>query len=309
MDQVFIGIDVSKQYLDVCVRPTNEERRYANDGRGIAGLVARIGELKPTLVVLEATGGYEAAVAAELALVAPTAVVNPKQVRDFAKATGRLAKTDALDADILARFAEMVRPEPRPLPDAETRELTDLVQRRRQLVDMITAETNRESSAHPKVAKRIKSHVTWLRNELGRADDDLDDTVKRSAAWRATEDLLRTFKGVGPVSTRTLLARLPELGRLAPRQISALVGLAPINRDSGSYRGRRGIHGGRADVRAVVYMATLTAVRWNPPLRDFYQRLLAAGKPKKVALIAAARKLLTVLNAMVRDRRAFAIAA
>ena len=309
MHPVFIGIDVSKAHLDVCVRPLGEERRYSNDARGIAELVARLGELSPSLVVLEATGGYEAAVAAELALVTATAVVNPKQVRDFAKAVGRLAKTDSLDAAVLAHFAEAVRPEPRTLPDEQTRELTDLVQRRRQLVDMIVAETNREPMAHPTVRKRIKRHITWLRKELESIEDDLDNAVKRSAAWRANEDLLRSVKGIGPVSTRTLLARLPELGRLSRQQIAALAGLAPINNDSGNHRGKRSIRGGRADVRTVMYMATMSAVRFNATLRTFYQRLLHAGKPKKVALVAAARKLLTILNAIMRDRRPFVITA
>jgi len=309
MDEVFVGVDVSKTHLDVGIRPSGDARRFANDAKGIAALVAHVRELMPTLVVLEATGGYEAAVAAELAVAAPTAVVNPKQVRDFAKATGRLAKTDVLDAAVLALFAEKLRPEPRPLPDAQARELTDLVQRRRQLMDMIVAETNREQMAQPRVRKAIQRHITWLRNEVTRTEHDLDGAMKRSDAWRANEDLLRSVKGVGPVVTRTLLARLPELGSLSRHQIAALVGLAPVNNESGSFRGKRSIRGGRADGRTVMYMATLSAVRYNPPICAFYTRLVDAGKPKKVALIAAARKLLTVLNAMLRDRRPFALAA
>ena len=309
MNQIFVGIDVSKAHLDVCVRPLGEERRYSNDVPGIAALVERVVALAPTLIVLEATGGFEASVAAELALVAATAVVNPKQVRDFATATGRIAKTDALDAAVLAHFAEAIRPEPRPLLDEQAREFTDLVQRRRQLLDMIVAETNREPTAHPTVRKRMKHHVTWLRKELERIEIDIDGAVKRSDIWRAKDDLLRSVKGIGPVSTRTLLARLPELGRLSRQQIAALVGLAPVNNDSGTQRGKRHIRGGRADVRTVLYMATLSAVRFNASVRTFYQRLVLAGKPKKVALVAAARTLLIILNAIVREQKPFALPA
>lgn len=303
MSESFVGIDVSKAHLDVCVRPGGAARRYGNDVGGIAALVADLRATAPTLVVLEATGGYEANVAAEVALVAPTAVVNPKQVRDFAKAAGRLAKTDALDAAVLAHFAEALRPEPRPLPDAQTRELTDLVQRRRQLLDMIVAETNRIPTAHPKVRVQIEQHVTWLRNQVKRVDKDLDDAIQSSTVWRAHDDLLRKIKGIGPTTTRTLLARLPELGKLTRQQIAALVGVAPMNHDSGTHRGARHIRGGRAEVRTQLYMVTMNAVRWNAPMRAFYQHLLGAGKPKKVALVAAMRKLLTILNAVMRDGR------
>jgi transposase len=309
MADVFVGVDVSKEYLDVASRPAGLEGRYANDGAGIAELVLRLQGAAPKLVVLEATGGFEAAVAAEVALVAPTAVINPKQARDFAKAVGLLAKTDAIDAAVLARFGEAVRPEVRPLPDAHAQELTDLVQRRRQLLDMVVAETNREKRAQPVVRGRIQAHLAWLRKELGKLDEDIEDSIKTSPVWRANEELLRSAKGVGPVSAFTLLVRLPELGRLNRKQIAALVGVAPYNRDSGKQRGKRSIRGGRADVRAVLYMATVNAVRCNPTLRAFYSRLVAAGKPKKVALIAATRKLLGILNAMMRDGTAYQAAA
>jgi transposase len=309
MGDVFVGIDVSKNHLDVAQRPVAGLERFSNDAEGIGKLTEFIRQLAPKLVVLEATGGYEARVAAELALAAPTAVINPKQVRDFARAIGQAAKTDALDAELLARFGEVVRPEARPLRDEQTQELTDLVLRRRQLVDMIVAETNREQRAQSAVRVRIRKHLTWLRKEVARVDDDIDTLIKQSPVWRANEELLRSAKGVGPVLASTLLGRLPELGKLNRKEIAALAGIAPINRDSGQQRGKRSIYGGRADVRTVLYMATVNAVRHNPSLSGFYQRLVAAGKPKKVALVAAMRKLLTILNAMMRDGKAYAIPA
>lgn len=309
MGDVFVGIDVSKDHLDVFSRPEGLTGRYENNVAGIAALTKQLHALRPALVVLEATGGYEASVAGELALVASTAVVNPKQVRDFARAVGRVAKTDAIDAEVLAHFAEAVRPEARPLRDEQTQELTDLVHRRRQLVDMIVAESNREKRATGPVRDRIHAHLVWLRKEVVRVDDDIDTLIKQTPVWRANEELLRTAKGVGPILAATLLGRVPELGKLNRKQISALIGVAPFNQDSGSHRGKRSIRGGRADVRRILYMATLNAVRTNPSLQSFYARLIAAGKPPKVAIVAAMRKLLCILNAMMRTRARYAIPA
>jgi transposase len=299
----FVGIDVAKASLDVHLRPHGEAFRLANDPDGIAALVERLQALDPAGIVLEATGGYEAAVAAALALAGlPPALVNPRQARDFAKATGRLAKTDALDAAALAHFAEAVRPVPRPLPDADARAFADLVARRRQLLEMRAAEQNRLGTAATAAVRRdLQAHVRWLSRRLDQAEQELAAAVQASPLWRAKEDLLRGVPGVGPTVARTLLAALPELGTLSRRQIAALAGLAPRNRDSGQFRGQRRIGGGRAEVRSVLYMASLSAARANPVLRPFYQRLRAAGKRAKVALVAVARKLLTMLNAMLRD--------
>jgi transposase len=299
---VFVGIDVSKQQLDVHVRPSAESWSVSNDAKGHAELVTKLVAVAPTLVVLEATGGYQSAVVAELSVNnVQVAVVNPRQVRDFAKATGRLAKTDSIDAAALAHFAEAIRPEPRPLLDAHTQELHALVSRRRQLIDMRTAETNRlETCQVQRVRKDIQKSINWLTRRIGQVEDDTDKMIRSTPLWRDREDLLSTTGGVGPTVARTLLSQLPELGQLNRREIAALVGVAPFNDDSGKRRGARTIRGGRAEVRAVLYMATVTAIRCNPQIRPFYQRLLAAGKPKKLALIAAARKLLTVLNSMVR---------
>ena len=305
----FVGIDVSKAHLDVCVRPSGEVFRVANEETGHAELLKKLVSLSPTLTVMEATGGFETAIAAALAAAELTlAVVNPRQVRDFAKATGRLAKTDALDAAILAQFAEVVRPEPRPLNDAQTAELAAMVARRRQLVEMLTAETNRMRAARSdKLRKHIYEHVAWLRRQLKASDHDLDTKLRETPVWHEKEDLLRSVPGVGPVLSRTLLAELPELGSLDRGKIAALVGVAPLNRDSGTMRGKRRIWGGRASIRAVLYMATVAATRCNPLLRDLYGRLVANGKAKKVALVACMRKLLVILNAMVRDGRMWAL--
>jgi transposase len=303
MSELFIGVDVSKARLDIAVRPTGEAWSTNNDEAGIAALVTRVTELGATLVVVEATGGLEVAMVAELATAVPVAVVNPRQVRDFARAMGQLAKTDAIDAEVLARFAEAVKPDPRPLKDEETRHLAALVSRRRQLRDMIVAESNRLAAAPGKLHKGIEKHIDWLRRELRLLEKDLDEQIKSSPIWREKEDLMRGVKGIGPVSAATMLAEVPELGTLNRKQIAALVGVAPLNRDSGTFRGKRSIWGGRASARAVLYMATLNAVRYNPALRAFFQRLVAHGKPKKVALTAAMRKLLTIINAIVRDRR------
>lgn len=299
---MFIGVDVSKQWLDVATRPTGEPFRVRNSEGGIEELVRRIRESHPTLVVLEATGGLEMPVAAALAAAEiPLAIVNPRQVRDFARATGKLAKTDALDAAVLARFADVVRPEPRALPSAEAQELSELLTRRRQLVDMIAAERNRLGAASKRAVRTgIQEHIDWLEQQLGGVDRDLSDAVRNSPVWRAKDDLLQSVPGVGRVLATTLLVEVPELGHLGRKQIAALVGVAPLNRDSGTFRGERHIAGGRAVVRKALYMATLSATRFNPTIREFYQRLVAAGKRRKVALVACMRKLLVILNAMMR---------
>lgn len=300
---VFVGIDVSKLRLDVHVRPQGLECSVGNDDAGHADLVAKLRDLNPTLVVLEATGGYQAQVAAELALHdIPVAVVNPRQTRDFAKALGRLAKTDAIDAAVLAEFAERIRPEPRPMLDAQTLELQALVGRRRQLIDMRTGEVNRlETCRVERVRRDIQKTISWLTRRIKDAEDDIDKMIRKTPVWREREDLLSSIVGVGKTVARTLLVELPELGRLNRREIAALVGLAPMNNDSGKRRGKRAIQGGRPEVRSMLYMAAVTAARSNPQVRVMYQRLLAAGKLKKVALVACARKLLTILNAMVRE--------
>ena len=301
---LFVGIDVSKSSLDVATSQSGEAWRVPNDAGGIDALDARITALGPALVVLEATGRYEAPCAAALATAGvPTAVVNPRQVRNFARSTGRLAKTDALDAAVLALFAERVRPEPRPLPDAASEALAALLARRRQLLPMLVAEKNRAHVAAPAVRKGLAKHVRWLERELAGVDGDLASAIERSPVWRAKEDLLRGVPGVGRVLATTLLADLPELGRLSRRERAALVGVAPINRDSGTFRGQRSVWGGRATVRTALYMGTLAAVRSNPPVRALYERLVGRGKPKKVALVACARKLLVTCNAVVRDGR------
>lgn len=300
---VCVGIDVAKAALDVAVSPTAERWTLAYTEREVAALVRRLTPLQPALVVLEATGGLEGPLVGALAAAGlPVVVVNPRQVRDFAKATGRLAKTDTLDAAVLAHFAATVRPTPRPLPDAATQTLAALVTRRRQLVGMLTAERNRLASAPRALRAEIQGHITWLQRRLGRLDEDLDQAIRTSPAWRAQDDLLQSAPGVGPVLSRTLLASLPELGALNRKAIAALVGVAPLNRDSGTLRGRRRVWGGRAAVRAVLYMGTLVAVRHNPVLRAFYQRLRAVGKLPKVALTACMRKLLTILNAMLKQQ-------
>jgi len=300
---VFVGIDVSKDRLDIARHPTGEREAVPNAEPDIAALVSRMQACRPTLIVIEATGSFELAVTAALAAARqPVVIVNPRQVRDFAKATGQLAKTDTLDAAILAQFAEAVRPAIRALPDATTQALAALLARRRQLVAMHTAESNRLGTALPPVRKGIRAHLAWLDRQLAQLDDDLTRAIRESPVWREKDDLLQSAPGVGPVLARTLLAALPELGTLNRKQIAALVGVAPFNRDSGRLRGRRTIWGGRAPVRAALYMGALTATRWNPVIRAFYQRLCAAGKAKKVALTACMRKLLIMLNAMLQHR-------
>lgn len=301
---LFVGIDVSKDHLDVAVRPTGEAWQVSYESQGISDLVESLRELAPHLVVLEATGGMELAVAGELAAAnLPVVVANPRHVRDFARAAGKLAKTDSLDAQVLAHFAEALRPEPRALPDAGTQELGALVARRRQLVEMITAEKNRVRTATRRIRPKVQQHIRWLEENLKDLDQELGDFICSSPMWKDKEQLLRSTPGVGPVLSMTLLSDLPELGNLNRGEIAALVGVAPFNRDSGTLRGKRTVWGGRSQVRAALYMAALVATRYNPILRDFYQRLCAAGKPKKVALTACMRKLLTILNVMVRDHR------
>jgi transposase len=298
----FIGIDVAKAQLEFACRPTGETGTVVNEEDGIRALRERCQALAPTLIVLEATGGYEAAVVAALATAGlPVVVANPRQVRDFAKATGQLAKTDALDAQVLALFAERVRPTPRPLPDEAAQALDALLTRRRQLVEMLTAERNRLLVARPAVRRDLQQHIRFLERRLREADDDLHTAVKASPAWRVKDDLLQSVPGVGRVVSLTLLAELPELGRLSHKESAALVGVAPLNRDSGTLRGKRLVYGGRAPVRAVLYRAALVASKYNPVIRSFYMRLRAAGKPAKVALTACMRKLLTILNAIARD--------
>jgi transposase len=300
----FVGIDVAKDRLDVHLRPADETFALGRDSAGLDALVERLVARAPALVVLEATGGFEITVAGTLAAAGlPLVVVNPRQIRDFARATGRLAKTDRLDAAAIARFAEAVRPAPRPVPDAAAQALGELVARRRQLVEMITSEGQRRRQARtPRLARRLAAHLSWLQQELAALETDLDDAVRATPAWRAAEDLLASVPGIGKTSARTLIAELPELGRLDRRKIAALVGVAPINRDSGTFRGRRMILGGRARVRTALYMPTLTAIRHNPDLHAFYQRLVGRGRPAKVAITACMRKLLTILNAILRDR-------
>ena len=301
---VFVGIYVSQERLDVAVRPTGEVWQVSHDSPGIGEVVERLETLMPQTVVLEATGGVEMTLAGELAASGlHVAVVNPRQVRNFARATGKLAKTDALDAQVLAHFADAMRPASRPLPDAGTRELATLVARRRQLVEMITAEKNRFRSAAQRIRPKVEEHICWLEEDLADLDRDMGDFIRSSPMWRDKDGLLRSTPGVGPVLSMTLLSGLPELGTLNRGEIAALVGVAPFNRDSGTLRGKRRVWGGRAQVRAALYMAALVATRFNPVLRSFYQRLCAAGKPKKVALTACMGKLLTILNLMVRQNR------
>jgi transposase len=299
---IFVGIDVAKAHLDVAVRPTDEQWRVPHEEPGISALADRLVALAPTLVVLEATGGREVGLVAALAAAGvPVAVVNPRQVRRFAQAVGQLAKTDALDAQLLARFADVVRPTPRPVPDAEAQRLGALLARRQQVVAMITAERQRCETAVPAVQVRIRAHLRWLEAELADLDGQLQDAVQASPAWREREDLLRSVPGIGPTTAFTLLAELPELGKLGRKAIAALVGVAPLACDSGTLRGRRLVWGGRARVRSVLYMATLVATRHNPVIRAFYSKLCAAGKPKKVALVACMHKLLLILNAILRQ--------
>ncbi len=298
-----VGIDVSKARLDVHVRPGGTESQVKNSLEGCTELVAQLRGVAPVRIIVEATGGYEALVVATLAAARlPVVVVNPRQVRDFAKATGQLAKTDAISAAVLAQYGEALQPPVRPIPDAATQQLQQWVARRRQLVEMLTAEQNRQQQAGPEVRPTIARLMKHVRRELQDVEQRLEDLIRRSPVWRAEQQLLVSAPGVGSVTAVTVLADLPELGHLNSKRIAALVGLAPFNRDSGTMQGKRTVWGGRAQVRATLYMAALVATRRNPVIRAFYLRLVRAGKPKKVALTACMRKLLTMLNAMIRDR-------
>jgi transposase len=299
----FIGIDVAKAQLDIAIRPSGERWAVPHEAGDIMTLVERLQALHPVLIVLEATGGWERAVTSAWATAGlPVVVVNPRQVRDFARATGQLAKTEALDARALAHFADVIRPTPRPLPDAQRQELRALLGRRQQLVVMRTAEQNRLTGTSTRLITDIEAHITWLNASIATLDNDLEILLRASPVWRENDDLLQSAPGLGPVCARTLLLELPELGTLNRQQIAALVGVAPLNCDSGTLRGRRTIGGGRAHVRTVLYMGLLVATRDNPRIKAFYQRLLAAGKLKKVALTACMHTFLTILNAMLKHR-------
>ena len=308
MDQAqpSVGIDVSQTTLDVAVSPSGEQWQVSNDEPGIAELVERLRSMAPDRIVLEATAGYEVPLVAALGSAGlPVVAVNPRQVRDFARSMGRLAKTDALDAQVLAQFAARIQPQVRPLPDATTRELSALLARRRQLVEMRAAESNRLTTAVESVRGDIREHLRYLNKRIKELDRELHDRLRTSPLWRDKEDLLRSIPGVGPVLSATLLVDVPELGGTSHKQLAALIGLAPLNRDSGRWRGKRSIWGGRANVRAVLYMATVTAVRLNPIVKVLYQRLLAAGKPPKVAITACMHKLLRICNAIISHHSAW----
>jgi transposase len=305
MDAIFVGIDVSKDRLDVHVRPSGEAFVVARDGKGLEELIDRLRVLSPQLIAIEATGGFETIAAAALAGVGlPLVVVNPAQVRHFAQALGKRAKTDPIDAEVIARFVEAVKPALRPVPDEQARLLAELVGRRRQIIEMMVAERQREKRAeNVRVRKSLARTIKTLEKELPQIDGDIDTLVRGSPAWREKEDLLVTFPGVSNTLARTFLAEVPELGTLSRREIASLAGLAPFTRQSGRWKGKSMIGGGRSSLRAALYMAALSAIRCNPSLKPFYQRLLSIGKPKMVALIAVARKVLTILNAMLRERK------
>lgn len=302
--ELFVGIDVSKTRLDTDCTPDSRSYSVANSDDGVASLVEHLKELDPTLIVLEATGGFEAPAVAALAEAGlPIVVANPRNIRAFARATGRLAKTDALDAKVLAEFAMIIKPKIRDLPDAMNTELKALSTRRRQLIEMLIAEGNRLSTAPKAVRPNIEAHVNWLKSELKKLDSDISSFIKNNAFYQEKDQLLKSAPGIGPVISTMLLSELPELGTLNRKQISALVGVAPFNRDSGKFRGKRRVYGGRANVRTALYMGALVATRHNPVIKEFYARLIEAGKPTKVALVACARKLLTILNSMVKHQR------
>lgn len=308
---LFVGIDVAKRNFDICVRPSDEVWRETNDEAGIERTAARLQSMEVSLIVMEATGGLEIPLVEALAAAGlPVVVANPRQVRDFARGLGHLAKTDCLDARVLARFAQLVQPPPRPLPDATSRELRDLLARRRQLVEMLVAERNRLNSAPGRLRGQIQEHIAWLQSRLEDLDKNIDGLIKASPLWPrricdwlAQDQILRRVPGVGPVLSTSLLVDLPELGKLDRHKIAVLVGVAPLNWDSGKMKGKRCLWGGRAQVRAALYMGTLVATRFNPVIKDFYRRLVDSGKAKKVALVACMRKLLTILNAMIKHQQ------
>jgi transposase len=304
VDKIQAGIDVSKAKLDVALTNQKEIKCFPNDESGVKQIVQYLKKNKPDLTVMEATGGLEKLLAVSLDMEKiPVVVANPRQVRDYARSVGKLAKTDNIDAWILAGFARDIHPEPKPLSGPQTEEIKALLVRRQQIIEMITMENNRLWSADIKVLPSLQEHLDWLKQELKNLDKELDDKIQQSPLWREKDDLLKSVPGVGPVLTLTLLGALPELGRLNRKQIAALAGVAPFNRDSGKYRGKRTTKGGRVRVRAVLYMATLVATRFNPVIKAYYQHLLGIGKVKKVALVACMRKLLTILNAVIRDHR------
>ncbi|MEO5355467.1 MAG: IS110 family transposase [Magnetococcus sp. XQGC-1] len=303
MPELFIGVDVSRDLLDVCVYPTMEQKSFSNNEKGIDDLVGFVGSLHPQLIVFEATGGYEmAAVSALVANRQPVSVVNPRQVRDFAKATGKYAKTDRIDAKVIAHFGAVLRPEVRPLKAPDAQALDALVVRRRQIVEMVTMEKNRLIGVSADIQKGIKEHIAWLEARLKSVNDDLNRSIQNSPIWKEKDEIFLSIKGVGPTTSATLLTELPELGELDRKQIAALAGVAPLNRDSGRIKGKRTVWGGRGQLRAVLYMSTLVATRFNPTIRAFYQRLLLAGKCKKLAITACMRKFLTIMNAMVKNK-------
>lgn len=302
--RVIVGIDVSKARLDIAERPGMKQWRVGNDEAGISELMQQLIQLKPKLIVLEASGGLETAVTGAIAAEGlPVVVVNPRQVRDFARASGRLAKTDRLDADGIAHFGEAINPSPRPLPDEETQLLNALWVRRRQLIGMLTAENNRLASAPRSIRQEIRQHITWLQKRLSRTDKDLDQAIRQSPVWREKDNLIQSVPGIGQTMSVTVCAALPELGRLTHKQITALVGIAPYAKDSGQMRGKRVICGGRSRVRSTLYMCALVAIRHNPVLKRFYEKLRLAGKPPKLAITACMRKLLIILNAIVKHRQ------
>ena len=301
--EAYIGVDVSKDLLDLKVLPSNEAQQFYNDDPGVKKLITFVKKIDPQLIVFESTGGLEMlAVSSLIENHVPVVVINPRQVRDFSKATGRLAKTDTIDAETIARFARDIRPEVRPIKDEHTQLLSALNARRRQIVDMLVAEKNRLYTAPKTNIKSIQKHIQWLEKSLEDINKDIDRTIKKSPTWRENDSILQSFKGVGPVVSATLMCDLPELGTLNRKKIAALVGVAPLNCDSGRFRGRRRIKGGRANVRRKLYMAAVASLRHNPMMKDFYDRLIYAGKPPKVALTACMRKILTILNAMMKNR-------
>lgn len=306
MSKVYAGIDISKEFLDMAILPSGEIKRYANDERGIENLASRLKRFSVLLVVMEPTGGLEAPLAAALTLEGINiAVVNARQIRDYAKARGKLAKTDKLDAIIMAEFAAVIKPPVREFRDEETEDIKAIVSRRRQLLEMLKAENNRLAIARKSLKPNILDHIEYLKKEIADWDRDLRERIEDSPIWRVKDNLLQSIPGVGKVLSATLLAELPELGKLNRRQIAALVGVAPFNRDSGLMRGKRSVWGGRASVRAVLYMAALVSTRFNPVIKSFYQRLLEKGKAKKVAIVACMRRLLTIMNAILKTKKAW----
>lgn len=301
---VFIGIDVSKDKVDVASVPAGQPLVFTNDSNGLEELTQRLAEIKPVLIVLEATGGYQLRLTASLLKAQlPVVVVNPRQVRDFAKAVGKLAKTDKIDADVLARYAEAIRPPIRPLPDEQHQELSSVLNRQRQLIDMLVMEKNRfRNCPSQKVKTDVELHIKWLKEQIKKLDKDIGNLIEQTPIWRAKDQLFQSVPAVGPRLSRCIIANLPELGTLNRKQIAALTGLAPFNRDSGKMRGKRTIWGGRHKIRALLHMAAVASLRFNPLIRSFFDRLVSLGKPKKVALTACMRKLLTILNAMAKSQ-------